>query len=131
MPNPLKCDSQGNFAEVQCNSEFCYCVESVSGIEKHNSRIPLGRLPNCQGFFNIHIVLLMILGDRSPQKACSVLNCRIKDCPHRKFEVNNDGCSTCKCENPCANITCPRGKICVLMQMDCFDKFHCSLQSRC
>lgn len=53
LPNPPKCDPQGNYAQVQCNQKFCYCVVSETGIEIPRTRVPLGLLPNCSGFFFI------------------------------------------------------------------------------
>lgn len=46
--SPLKCNSEGDFEEIQCNDEYCYCVHTKTGEEKPNSRVPPNRQPNCE-----------------------------------------------------------------------------------
>lgn len=43
----LECDADGNFKEIQCRDDYCYCVDARTGETKPNSRAPFDRHLNC------------------------------------------------------------------------------------
>lgn len=71
---PLRCSEQhGEFDNIQCNSQNCFCVNHLTGIEIANTRMPLSkieqtrRFPFCYSLLNnnsnyfilIYIILLL------------------------------------------------------------------------
>uniref|UniRef100_A0AC34RIU7 Uncharacterized protein n=1 Tax=Panagrolaimus sp. JU765 TaxID=591449 RepID=A0AC34RIU7_9BILA len=89
-----RCTPAGNYDEVQCDDERCFCVDQLSGVEIPNTWVPTGNQPNCKAI-------------RST--GCPALNCP-SSCRfgHR---VDANGCSTCECKNPCAEVHCHQGQI--------------------
>ncbi|TMS37456.1 hypothetical protein L596_004385 [Steinernema carpocapsae] len=110
----FKCNAAGNFDSVQCDEDRCYCVNVQSGIEIPDTWVPLSNEPNCKDV-------------RNP--SCPILSC-VEDCPHG-YERNGNGCPTCTCRNPCNELHCPQGNVCVLSEVDCFQKSNCPPQPRC
>ncbi|KAI1726343.1 WAP-type (Whey acidic protein) 'four-disulfide core' domain-containing protein [Ditylenchus destructor] len=110
--SPLKCNSEGDFEEIQCNDEYCYCVHTKTGEEKPNGRVPPNRQPNCENTIS-----------------CAIPQCSNR-CPHG-YMADEKGCQSCKCQNKCDGIRCERGQICVMADVDCLEGSKCSAQPRC
>lgn len=98
-----QCDeNDGSWKEVQCGPDsICWCVD-----EEGNEKI----------------------GTRSNQNSinCTVQN--IVECPLRKcmpcehgYLIDQMGCRTCECREPCKEISCPGGEVCELAQVECTD----------
>ena len=51
LRNAMKCTAAGNYDEVQCDDERCFCVDSLTGIEMPNTWVPLGNTPTCKSIF--------------------------------------------------------------------------------
>lgn len=47
------------------------------------------------------------------------------------FDRDSDGCKTCKCRNPCSDVKCLQGSVCVMSAVDCYQKENCPPQPRC
>lgn len=127
LRNAMKCTAAGNYDEVQCDEERCFCVDSLTGIEMPNTWVPLGNTPTCKSIFFTKIFFIKISVIR--EASCPIITCR-ESCPHG-YETNENGCATCVCKNPCKNIRCPQGKICIVADVECFAKNHCPPQPRC
>ena len=77
-----------------------------------------------------------ISGTRTSQKSpncmhprsCPILSCR-KQCL-LGFEMNDLGCATCECKNPCLNVECPFNHVCRIIPTQCF-LTKCSFVPRC
>uniref|UniRef100_A0A1I8AEE0 Thyroglobulin type-1 domain-containing protein n=1 Tax=Steinernema glaseri TaxID=37863 RepID=A0A1I8AEE0_9BILA len=108
------CNSAGNFEETQCDDDRCFCVNVQNGIEIADTWVPLGNEPNCKDV-------------RNP--SCPINSCP-EDCPHG-YEKNGNGCPTCTCRNPCNEVHCAQGKVCILSEVECFQKSNCPPQPRC
>ncbi|VDM24548.1 unnamed protein product [Toxocara canis] len=108
-----KCDEDGKFQSIQCDRRGCYCVNIDDGNEVANTRVAISENPKCDG--------------RS--LTCEPMICT-KKCTHG-FEVSADGCTICKCHNPCKDVRCPHDKFCIMSDVQCFQQSHCPQQTRC
>lgn len=103
-----QCNEDGGFKTVQCGpSNMCWCVDEY-GKEKSGTRTTAGR-PNCE---------IMARSD------CGVVSC--PPCEHG-YDIDENGCKTCQCKEPCNDISCPRGEKCELIKVECTDQQFCSL----
>ena len=114
LKNAPKCTSAGNYDEKQCDDERCYCVDPITGVQIPNTWVPLGNDPLCKA----------IRGT-----SCPILSCT-NQC-HYGFQLDDNGCSTCDCKNPCSKVHCPQGSICIMAEVSCFQKSNCARQPRC
>ncbi|KAK6751801.1 hypothetical protein RB195_003304 [Necator americanus] len=97
----IQCRPDGSFEEVQCDSDYCWCVNQY-GVEVEGTRISDDIAPNC----------------RSPRK------CPIPLCTHDifcKFGLRKDsnGCDKCECSSPCDGVVCPDTSVCVPAPVEC------------
>ncbi|CAI4227197.1 unnamed protein product [Auanema sp. JU1783] len=106
-----KCDKAGNFEQVQCDTDGCFCVDVMTGDEIPGTR-NRRKMPNC-----------------ADSKICVNHNCKTI-CPYG-YQVDNEGCETCLCSNPCLDIKCPEGSLCIMTNVECFQKENCHPQPRC
>lgn len=103
-----QCNKEGGFETVQCGpGGVCWCVDEY-GKEKGGTRTTAGR-PNCE------------IQARSD---CGDIRC--PPCEHG-YTLDENGCKTCKCKEPCQDISCPRGEQCELIKVECTDQQFCSL----
>lgn len=109
-----RCTPAGNYDEVQCDDERCFCVDQLSGVEIPNTWVPEGNQPNCKAIKGA---------------SCSILNC-LTSCP-LGHNVDSNGCPICECKNSCAEVHCPQGQICIAAEVSCFTKSNCARQPRC
>lgn len=71
------------------------------GFERSQTRTPLGQPLDCE-----------------KADKCPLLKCE-RDCLHG-FELDGDGCRTCKCVDPCSKISCRgEGETCRLVHVEC------------
>ncbi|CAG9538679.1 unnamed protein product [Cercopithifilaria johnstoni] len=108
-----KCNDEGNYEQIQCDDRVCYCVDTANGNEIPATRTELHAKPAC----NEKLV------DCKPFK-CS------KTCAYG-FKITHEGCLSCECRNPCKNILCPQGYICVMASVKCLENMYCPDQPRC
>uniref|UniRef100_A0A2R5L5B6 Uncharacterized protein n=1 Tax=Ornithodoros turicata TaxID=34597 RepID=A0A2R5L5B6_9ACAR len=99
-----QCDNEyGSFQEVQCSTQegTCWCVDK-HGIELPGTR-GFGPPTNCS----------------SPRDSrCSPQPCDM-ECEFG-FKVGQDGCTTCKCNDPCEGVVCMDPKEeCTLAKVNC------------
>ncbi|KAK9721248.1 WAP-type (Whey Acidic Protein) 'four-disulfide core' [Popillia japonica] len=109
------CNSDGTFARKQCNpgSRECWCVDS-RGFEISQTRLPIGKPLDCD----------------APSKSQCPLNKCANNCEHG-FELDSNGCRTCKCIDPCSKLSCREdGEICRLVNVECVD-IHCPPVAMC
>lgn len=101
----VQCDEKdGSWKQVQCGpGNFCWCIDSI-GNEVSGTRTIHGR-PNC---------------DAMPKTLCTVQKCP-GSCEFG-YLVDEIGCQTCECRNPCYDISCPGGEQCQLMKVECIDE---------
>ncbi|XP_066152915.1 uncharacterized protein [Euwallacea fornicatus] len=101
IPN---CTEDGSYRSKQCNTgtKECWCVDE-RGFEISKTRTRKEDL-NC---------------DLEPKEdSCPLLNCA-DDCEHG-FQLNEEGCRTCKCLDPCTKISCRgEGETCRLVGVEC------------
>lgn len=98
-----KCKSDGSFEELQCDPAMqqCWCVD-FRGFELSSTRQPMSPKASC----------------KMPKSSCPLYHCS-EDCEHG-FEIDNYGCRTCRCINPCDRITCKEdGERCRLVKVEC------------
>ena len=97
------CDlSAGEFEEIQCDSQYCFCVDRM-GREVVGTKVSTGLRPDCKA-----------------RRLCEEPNCSENlSCPFG-YSKDSNGCNTCECENPCRKIQCKdSGEICVPHPVDC------------
>ncbi|VDK50084.1 unnamed protein product [Cylicostephanus goldi] len=97
----IQCRPDGSFEEVQCDSDYCWCVNQF-GVEMEGTRTSDDIAPNC----------------RAPRK------CTVPLCTHDiscKYGMRKDsnGCDTCECSSPCDGVVCPDDSVCVPAPVDC------------
>ncbi|XGW25344.1 hypothetical protein V3C99_006626 [Haemonchus contortus] len=97
----IQCRPDGSFEEVQCDSEFCWCVNDL-GVEVEGTRSSENIPPNC----------------KTPRK-CFVPLCTNKILCKYGLKKDSNGCDTCECSSPCDGVVCPDTSICVPMPVDC------------
>lgn len=100
-----QCKPDGSFEEKQCNYGLkeCWCVD-VNGFELSQSRMPYGEPFNCD----------------NTNKCTQENNCTHL-CQHG-FEMDANGCRTCKCLDPCSKVSCRgEGETCRLVNVECVD----------
>lgn len=103
-----QCTPDGGFQTVQCGpGGVCWCVDEF-GKEKSGTRTTAGR-PNCE---------------IQARLDCGPISCPA--CEHG-YVLDDNGCKTCQCKEPCKDITCPRGETCELIKVECTDQNLCSL----
>ncbi|KAI6229091.1 hypothetical protein M3Y99_01149400 [Aphelenchoides fujianensis] len=102
-----RCNSRGEYHEIQCDHERCYCAEPKRGAP--------------------------IAG--SLHGECPSLRCP-RRCAHgRQFDEN--GCPTCGCKNPCLDVECADGFVCTMTPVECKggdedeEGVDCPQQPRC
>lgn len=100
-----QCDSNdGSWIKIQCGpGNTCWCIDDsgneISGTRTHNSK------PNC---------------DAESRSDCPTNMCT-NVCEHG-FVVDENGCGTCDCRDPCMDSPCPAGEICELVKVECIDE---------
>ncbi|OQV15699.1 putative Uncharacterized protein ZC84.1 [Hypsibius exemplaris] len=104
------CDTAtGQYSQVQCSGQKCWCVDPITGVEKSGTRTVNGSLPNC-----------------SAPKHCSPVQCDLQ-CEHG-VQFDPEGCPICACYNPCEELSCPNG--CNLLNIDCGEQ-NCPSVATC
>lgn len=95
-------EKDGSWKTVQCGpGSICWCVDEL-GNEKTGTKTYNGE-PNCEVKTKVE---------------CPLMKC--KPCQHG-YVVNENGCRTCECRDPCSEISCPVGERCDLVQVECID----------
>ncbi|VDK62800.1 unnamed protein product [Onchocerca ochengi] len=108
-----KCNDKGNYEQIQCDDNICYCVDTLNGNEIPATRTALQTKPVCN----------------ERRLDCEPFMCS-KVCAYG-FEITSKGCPLCECRNPCKNKLCPHGYICVMANVKCSANVYCPNQPRC
>ncbi|PIC34118.1 hypothetical protein B9Z55_013866 [Caenorhabditis nigoni] len=105
----IKCRPDGSFEQIQCDTEFCWCVDE-EGNYVDGTRTGEDVTPNCP-------------------EPCEKLECGPIGCEygHKK---DTRGCATCECVDPCEGVTCPDDSLCVPTTVPCVTK-PCPTIPRC
>ncbi|VDN03811.1 unnamed protein product [Thelazia callipaeda] len=111
-----KCTDRGNYEQIQCDDNICYCVDTISGSEIPATRTELNMKPACNSITERRL-------------DCEPFICP-KNCPHG-FVITREGCLSCECRNPCKGILCAEEYICVMVSVECLDNVYCPDQPRC
>ncbi|XP_045777097.1 kielin/chordin-like protein isoform X1 [Maniola jurtina] len=109
-----ECKEDGTYAQVQCrgsSKKMCWCVDTagneVPGTRSTNST------PNCDA-----------------PAICPDPGCDVEEiCPHGRL-LDNKGCPTCVCRDPCAEAKCREDETCELVPLDCEGE-SCPPLARC
>lgn len=93
-------EHDGSWKLIQCGpGNICWCVDEsgneLSGTRTHNKK------PNC---------------DKDAGNQCATYKCL--PCEHG-YVIDNNGCRTCECRDPCMNIKCPNDEECKLVTVEC------------
>ncbi|CAH2045911.1 unnamed protein product, partial [Iphiclides podalirius] len=104
---PPSCEADGAFRAQQCAGGRCWCVDQF-GTEIPDTRTGNASSVDCQKV-------------RS-ELSCLELTCRM-GCDYG-FELGAGRCPTCRCRDPCADVTCPAGRACALVDVAC-DADYC------
>lgn len=113
-------ESDGGYEMVQCHhtAGYCWCVDE-GGAELPGTRTKKPDQPKCQSKFIFYCMDLstfrnesnIILNSISEPAECPLIKCD-KNCEHG-YVLDNNGCNTCECRDPCADMKCPNeGEIC-------------------
>lgn len=97
------CTQDGNYEPKQCNpgTGECWCVD-YRGFEISKTRTRNETL-SCETVL---------------KSDCPLYKC-VNDCEHG-FEIDENGCRTCTCVDPCSKISCRgEGEICRLVPVEC------------
>ncbi|XP_076257897.1 uncharacterized protein LOC143194965 [Rhynchophorus ferrugineus] len=100
------CSDDGSFVKKQCHpgTKECWCVDD-RGFELSQTRT---RETN------------MSCDITARSNDCPLLKCR-DDCEHG-YEMNENGCRTCQCIDPCTKISCRgEGEMCRLVSVECIN----------
>lgn len=98
-------ETDGSWTAVQCGpGSVCWCVDSA-GNELSGTRVENNIRPNCDV--------------KAARMECPLLKC---DACEFGYLVDEMSCRTCKCRDPCAEISCPGGEQCLLMKVECIDE---------
>ncbi|KAL3982628.1 Thyroglobulin type-1 repeat family protein [Acanthocheilonema viteae] len=108
-----KCNDEGNYEQIQCHDDFCYCVDTVNGNEIPATRTALHTELACN----------------ERRIDCEPFRCS-KICAYG-FKLTDEGCLSCECYNPCKKILCSQGYICVMASVKCLENVYCPDQPRC
>ncbi|VDM58532.1 unnamed protein product [Angiostrongylus costaricensis] len=106
-------EAQKRGACPSCDDGVCFCVDVTNGEEIPGTRTA-NDTPNCKG----------PIRGRCPDIVCRT------SCPYG-VERNENGCSSCRCRNPCAPVRCPQGSLCIMTAVNCFEMDNCPPQPRC
>uniref|UniRef100_A0A915CU01 Uncharacterized protein n=1 Tax=Ditylenchus dipsaci TaxID=166011 RepID=A0A915CU01_9BILA len=110
-----QCSKDGNYQEVQCNDEFCWCAQPVSGEELEGTRVSSLAAPDC----------------KAPRMCPSTYCSSNKRCAYG-YQKDSNGCNTCECIDPCKDVECPNpGRICLPEPVDCLSKKQCPPVPKC
>ncbi|KAG7298116.1 hypothetical protein JYU34_018885 [Plutella xylostella] len=104
---PPSCTEDGSFTARQCAAGRCWCVDSFG------TEIPETRTSNFTALDCAKI---------REELSCLDLTCRM-GCDYG-FELGANKCPTCKCREPCADVTCPDGRTCAVVDVAC-DADYC------
>lgn len=99
--------TDGGYLEKQCDPTTgeCWCVD-LRGFEVSKTRVIATNS------------LSLDCDNTKQQHTCPLFNC-VGDCDHG-FELDDGGCRTCKCVDPCAKVTCRgEGEVCRLVDVEC------------
>lgn len=99
----IQCRPDGSFEEVQCDAEYCWCVNE-HGVEMRGTRTSDNIPPNCL----------------APRRCVTPLCTHNATCKYGRRKDSN-GCDTCECGSPCDGVSCPDPdtSICVPMPVEC------------
>ncbi|KAF5293930.1 hypothetical protein FQA39_LY13635 [Lamprigera yunnana] len=106
-----ECNENGLFKDKQCNLDRnqCWCVD-FRGFEISQSRTDASDL-DCKKL--------------SHSGSCPLYKCK-KDCEHG-FKLDQNGCRTCTCIDPCESINCTDAwEACRLIDVKCSNGWPCS-----
>uniref|UniRef100_A0A158R3Z3 WAP domain-containing protein n=1 Tax=Syphacia muris TaxID=451379 RepID=A0A158R3Z3_9BILA len=98
----VNCKHDGSFDIIQCNQNYCWC-STPEGTEIEGTRVSNAIKPVCDSY-----------------RLCTEPKCVLNvACPYgRELDIN--GCRTCRCFNPCKDITCPNtNEFCVPNTVEC------------
>ncbi|XP_041969156.1 papilin isoform X2 [Aricia agestis] len=106
LPAP-SCNLDGSFTSQQCAGGSCWCVDSF-GTEIPDTRTVNASSVDCDKV--------------RAELSCLELTCRM-GCDYG-FELSESRCPTCRCRDPCGDVTCPAGRACALVDVAC-DADYC------
>lgn len=86
-----QCKEDGAYEPKQCHPglDECWCVD-FRGFEISQTRVRKGTPLSCE--------------PAPKSNKCPMYKCK-EDCEHG-FEIDEKGCRTCKCVDPCSKVTC-------------------------
>nr|CDJ83051.1 Whey acidic protein and Thyroglobulin type-1 and Proteinase inhibitor I15 and Proteinase inhibitor I2 domain containing protein [Haemonchus contortus] len=139
----IQCRPDGSFEEVQCDSEFCWCVNDL-GVEVEGTRSSENIPPNCKSsagswYCSQYRSDNGVCCPGRGTKTIHQVNCKEpRPCPVRAchkhcsfgYRTDNAGCTVCDCIVPCELVQCQAGFICRMVQPRCYTK-DCPPISRC
>lgn len=105
LPQP-QCDTEGNYLASQCSQDECWCVDHY-GTEIPKTRGKSQALKNCTEIWET--------------SECLDLTCRM-GCDYG-FVLEDDGCPSCQCRDPCATVACNQDEHCQLVEVSCKDHY--------
>ncbi|EFA05918.2 zonadhesin isoform X2 [Tribolium castaneum] len=116
-----QCSEDGQFEPKQCsrNSLVCWCVDRM-GRKIRGSMGPAGNT-NCS-ILDARIQSSARSLDKSG-KQCESLECAAV-CEYG-FKLDEDGCPTCKCDDPCDGYMCPEDEECINVKESTCTDFLC------
>ncbi|XP_045503033.1 balbiani ring protein 3 isoform X1 [Colias croceus] len=105
LPAPT-CEADGSFTSRQCSNGRCWCVDTfgteIPDTASNGTDIDCDKVRS--------------------ELSCLELTCRM-GCDYG-FEVGANRCPTCRCRDPCADVTCAEGRACALVDVAC-DADYC------
>ncbi|XP_057651996.1 uncharacterized protein LOC130891358 isoform X1 [Diorhabda carinulata] len=117
-----QCTNDGQFEAKQCsrNGLVCWCVDRL-GRKLKGSMGPAENI-NCSVIDARYEVMGRSLNKNG--KECDQLDCA-QVCEYG-FKLDEDGCHTCKCDDPCDGFMCPEDEECVNVKESSCSDFFCS-----
>ncbi|XP_060536767.1 fibrillin-1-like isoform X2 [Cylas formicarius] len=116
-----QCSEDGQFEPKQCsrNELVCWCVDRM-GRKIKGSMGPAENVNCSLENLRVHSVARSL--DKNGQE-CEHLECAAI-CEYG-FKLGEDGCHTCKCDDPCDGYTCPEDEECVNVKESSCTEFLC------
>lgn len=133
-----QCSEEGEFRPKQCsrNNLVCWCVDragvkikgSMGAAEVVNCSMIDGTCPIFQSEQRLFFFYSIARSQSVGRSIDRFSNCEKLECAaicEYGFKLDEEGCPTCNCDDPCEGYTCPEDEECVVVRESNCSDFLC------